>query len=272
LIAAIAPYVGGLLEPGCTPSRYVPVLAMGGGADSVIPDGVSWGAMYGTASTWAAKAGLAGPRVLEDSGGVHCQGWSTAAGANDVRHCLFDGLAHLDWPADGESRIWQFFQPATPPTAPPPPPMQRLFTLRGWIHDAYDAFNGPSVLGDPVDDEIVAQDGRYTYQAFQKGCMAWDWSHPVNYVPINFTPHACSAFPVDTHRFSVSGWIGDAYAAHGGLAAIGAPIGPEIRFSDGTLTYQVFQNACIAWDFQAAQGRRDANYFRPMACSQIGER
>jgi hypothetical protein len=67
-----------------------------------------------------------------------------------------------------------------------------MTTPGSWIAQSFmnQAERDFGILGCPTGPETSPKpgDGRYAYQRFERGCMAWDWSKPTNYVPGNYIP------------------------------------------------------------------------------------
>lgn len=108
LIAAIAPVssVNGLPGGACEPPRAVPVLAINGTADNLVPydggfgfPGVTTEAFVSVAATfagWATANGCldAAPAVTFENGAARCESYTTCAGGVEVSQCTITGGGH----------------------------------------------------------------------------------------------------------------------------------------------------------------------------------
>jgi polyhydroxybutyrate depolymerase len=103
LFAAVAPVAGKIGVPGCRPSRPIPLLAIHGTADTLVPyttGGLSPDMLTvpDTAKKWADLDGCTqGPDKGFERGNAHCEGWTSCGGGTAVTLCTVEGGGHC-WP------------------------------------------------------------------------------------------------------------------------------------------------------------------------------
>jgi polyhydroxybutyrate depolymerase len=103
LFAAIAPVAGKIGVADCRPARPIPLLAIHGTADTLVPfatGGLSAGMLTvpDTAQQWAdLDACTQGPDRVLERGNVHCEAWSGCGGGATVTLCTVEGGGHC-WP------------------------------------------------------------------------------------------------------------------------------------------------------------------------------
>ena len=103
--------------------------------------------------------------------------------------------------------------------------------IQGSIAKYYNANNGSTVLGSPVDNQHQASSG-FWWQKFEKGYIIGQ---------------------ANTGYYAVKGSIGSFYGSNNGLSYLGKPLGGEIKATDGSWS-QKFQNGFIS-------GQSDTGYF-----------
>jgi polyhydroxybutyrate depolymerase len=121
LIAAVAPVSGAMpIDPGaCAPSRPVPILAINGTADPLVP----YSAATQSAEAWTAILSCPElPPSEEVFGSVTCETWADCAEGSEVVYCTAEGMGHC-WPGtefcidppstldiSANETMWAFFQ------------------------------------------------------------------------------------------------------------------------------------------------------------------
>jgi polyhydroxybutyrate depolymerase len=106
LFAAIAPVAGKVGIAGCRPTRPIPLLAVHGTADTLVP--YDTGALSpemltvpATAKKWAdLDACTQGPDTVLESDNARCQAWSSCSEGAAVTLCTVEGGGHC-WPGQG---------------------------------------------------------------------------------------------------------------------------------------------------------------------------
>ncbi len=115
VFAAAAPVSGSFQAyTECSPQRPVPILAIHGAADTVIPPlgrpDSSWPAIGLWAMFWAQRNGCVPTPVVTTTGGVTETAWQQGCtGGSEVRLLVIDGLGHTWWPRANQE-VWSFFE------------------------------------------------------------------------------------------------------------------------------------------------------------------
>jgi polyhydroxybutyrate depolymerase len=106
LFAAIAPVAGKLGVAGCRPTRPMPLLAIHGTADTLVPyntGGLSADMLTvpDTVKKWADLANCTkGPEKVFEQGNARCEAWSSCGEGATVTLCTVEGGGHC-WPGQG---------------------------------------------------------------------------------------------------------------------------------------------------------------------------
>ncbi len=103
LFAAVAPVAGKIGVAGCRPSRPIPLLAIHGTSDTLVPYGTGGLSadmltVPDTAKKWAELDGCTkGPDKVLEEGNARCEAWSGCGGDATVTLCTVEGGGHC-WP------------------------------------------------------------------------------------------------------------------------------------------------------------------------------